>query len=311
MKLETFKEFIVVSETRSFTKAARRLYTTQPVLSSHIASLEKELGVALFDRTQNGLVLTGYGTIFLEEAKRMIAGYNRLVKRIENAKNGALCTLIVGYLQNDFGHIVPSMVRHFVRENPKVKVQLTSNNFDKLNSLFEKDAVDVALTMDLGQIEPDWDRIELESEPMLLAVSADSSFIGDDGERALSFDALADVPMILPDPNINGGYSEWLGRVFRLNGFMPLVEGYYHDGTSRIAQLSLCDCATIVTPRIASLHRNDIKTIPIIGKECRTNLVLVWKRDNVNPAVSAFAEVAREVYEELKPSFGFCGNAAS
>ena len=50
MNLKQLEAFVHVAESRSFSKAAKDLYLTQPTISAHISSLEKELNVRLFVR---------------------------------------------------------------------------------------------------------------------------------------------------------------------------------------------------------------------------------------------------------------------
>jgi DNA-binding transcriptional LysR family regulator len=73
MKTETLDEFIVLAKHSSFTSAAKELYISQPRLSSHISSLEKELGFRLFDRSGASLHLTHAGSVFLETAQKTLA----------------------------------------------------------------------------------------------------------------------------------------------------------------------------------------------------------------------------------------------
>lgn len=70
MQWETINEFIVLSRHLNFTAAAKELFITQPALSAHMASLEKEIGFSLFDRRKT-LQLTEQGRMFLEKAKKI------------------------------------------------------------------------------------------------------------------------------------------------------------------------------------------------------------------------------------------------
>jgi DNA-binding transcriptional LysR family regulator len=65
------KFLLVVGETGSFTKAARRLHTTQPTVSKRIDELEHRLGVVLIVRNKNGVLLTEAGRIAMERAAAM------------------------------------------------------------------------------------------------------------------------------------------------------------------------------------------------------------------------------------------------
>ena len=64
MDTRVLKYFLTVANTNNITKAAKQLHITQPTLSRQIMELEKELDVALFDRTQRQLQLTKAGVLF-------------------------------------------------------------------------------------------------------------------------------------------------------------------------------------------------------------------------------------------------------
>ncbi len=66
MDLNQLHQFLVVAETENITKAAQKLYITQPALSRAISRLESELEVNLFDRKTNALILNENGQIFLQ-----------------------------------------------------------------------------------------------------------------------------------------------------------------------------------------------------------------------------------------------------
>ena len=61
-----------IAETGSFSKAAKKLFLTQPNLSASIRDLEEELGVQLFERSNTGAKLTDDGHDFLKYAKRIL-----------------------------------------------------------------------------------------------------------------------------------------------------------------------------------------------------------------------------------------------
>ena len=61
MELKQLEAFVNVAETGSFSEAARRLYLTQPTVSAHVAALERELGIRLFERTTKALNLSADG----------------------------------------------------------------------------------------------------------------------------------------------------------------------------------------------------------------------------------------------------------
>src|SRR3954470_947812 len=73
MELRHLRAFLAVAQHRHFTHAARALGLAQPALSQHIAQLEDELGVRLFERTRRGALLTEPGRGLVPRAERVLA----------------------------------------------------------------------------------------------------------------------------------------------------------------------------------------------------------------------------------------------
>lgn len=81
MNLKQLEAFVRVSERRSFSKAAKELFLTQPTVSAHISSLEKELDARLFVRNTKEVDLSEEGKKLYEYAKQMV----NLERKIEDA----------------------------------------------------------------------------------------------------------------------------------------------------------------------------------------------------------------------------------
>ena len=81
MTIQQLKYIITISENGSLNKAAEVLFITQPSLTSAVRELEKELGIALFNRGGKGVTLTNDGTEFLQYARQVVAQYDRLLEK--------------------------------------------------------------------------------------------------------------------------------------------------------------------------------------------------------------------------------------
>lgn len=102
MKLTTLKYFVEVATEMSFTKAAEKLYISQPTLSRHIQELETELGVVLFKRRSHSLELTNEGQTVLTEASAILKQIDHLSHLFDasNRTKQAPTVLKIGYLAN-------------------------------------------------------------------------------------------------------------------------------------------------------------------------------------------------------------------
>ena len=101
MKLRNLIYFIEIEKYGNMSKAAEKLYVSQPALSKGMSELEKELGCQLFIRKASNIVLTEEGKRCLEYSKKIITLCNELPEYIKQKETKSLKVgyVIVGYLE--------------------------------------------------------------------------------------------------------------------------------------------------------------------------------------------------------------------
>jgi DNA-binding transcriptional LysR family regulator len=87
--------FVAVAEELHFTRAAEKMYVSQPALSKQIRMLERQLGAPLFHRGPHGVRLTPVGTALLPYARQALAAWDLGWEAAERAKSGQRATLIL------------------------------------------------------------------------------------------------------------------------------------------------------------------------------------------------------------------------
>ncbi len=90
MTNEKLEYLIMLAEEKNVTKAAKRLFITQPTLTTYITNLETNLGFKIFDRSRNPVLLTKAGMIYLEKMKRLLEEEHMLIENLrtfEHAQN--------------------------------------------------------------------------------------------------------------------------------------------------------------------------------------------------------------------------------
>src|SRR5260370_10722543 len=128
------KVFRTVADTLNFRQAAEALYLTQPAVTLQIKALEEELGVPLFDRTENRVALTEAGRILLKHAKKVetltaVARQElaRLVGEEEGDLSASASTTIAHYL-------LPHLLGALRRLNPRIRLSLLGANTETIVS---------------------------------------------------------------------------------------------------------------------------------------------------------------------------------
>lgn len=150
MKLSLMHEFIRLAANKNYSKTASELFMAQPVLSRHIASIEKELGVKLVERTTMSFALTDAGKIVLEDFKRILGDYQGLLDKLTTLDENFEGTLELGVLYYDFSFYVSKIAKAFREKYPHVKLVLRSYQPQHLERDLLEGNIDVAMLYGAG-----------------------------------------------------------------------------------------------------------------------------------------------------------------
>jgi DNA-binding transcriptional LysR family regulator len=124
MELRHLTHFVAVAEQGSFTRASEQLHIVQSAVSASIRSLERELGVELFQRTTQRVQLTDAGQVLLPEARRTLAAAAGARDAIDEVRGGVRGTVRLGTMQALRIVDVPRLLAVFHRNHPLVELQV-------------------------------------------------------------------------------------------------------------------------------------------------------------------------------------------
>lgn len=145
MDIELMREFVVFSRYLNFSKAAGKLNLAQPTLSSHVASMEKELGFELVHRGKR-LRLTPAGKRFCADAERLVADYNSTLstcRGIAAQKAGSITferPIKQGGIDREFDYLLLL----FQERNPAIAVRKQTTPDLSLRDILDTGAADAA-----------------------------------------------------------------------------------------------------------------------------------------------------------------------
>ncbi|WP_296361704.1 selenium metabolism-associated LysR family transcriptional regulator [Virgibacillus sp.] len=142
---ERLQTFIAVAEKNSFSEAAKKLFVTQPTITSQIKALEEELQTKLFERTTKTVKLTQSGEILLKYARNIVQLSNlarKEILKIEEKIYGDLkigCSLTIGE------YILPHFLKRFKEKYPLIHMQAKISNSTSIVHHIKDQVVHVGL----------------------------------------------------------------------------------------------------------------------------------------------------------------------
>src|ERR1700683_3288670 len=117
--------FVAVAEDLHFTRAAERLFTSQPALSKRIRVVERQLGAPLLDRGREVVRLTPVGEALLPHARGVLAAWDRGSAEAERAKSRQRATLVAGMsTRPGRGGLLPAIRSRSTDQHPEAAVEL-------------------------------------------------------------------------------------------------------------------------------------------------------------------------------------------
>lgn len=123
MNLKQLEAFARVAEAKSFSEAAKILYLTQPTVSAHVASLEKELGVCLLMRSTKEVSLTEEGEILYDYATQMLELEQQIRERFgSRKKEGAVLRIAASTIPSQY--LLPEIMVRFRERYPGVRLRV-------------------------------------------------------------------------------------------------------------------------------------------------------------------------------------------
>lgn len=142
MTIRHLTVFKAVCEEESITRAAKRLFMTQPAVSHVIADLEDRAGAPLFDRASRRLRLNQMGRQLYEKSCRVLEAYEELEKSMENLEQRT--ALRVGSSITIANFWLPGIISRFSKHAPDVPVEVAVDSAWRTSQRLEANEIDMA-----------------------------------------------------------------------------------------------------------------------------------------------------------------------
>lgn len=197
MDIAALQAFLAVAESGSFSRAAERVFLTQPAISKRIAALEQSLGTRLFDRIGRRVQLTEAGRTLLARSQRLLADLDDIRRSISNL-TGTISGELRFATSHHIGlHRLPAALQRFHLTYPQVRLDLRFMDSERACAAVAQGELELAVvTLPPKALHP-LTLTKVWDDPLDVVVAPDHPLAV---PGPLSAAVLLDYPAILPGP---------------------------------------------------------------------------------------------------------------
>jgi DNA-binding transcriptional LysR family regulator len=292
--------FLAAAQTQNFRKAADLCLVAQSALSRQIATLEDELGVALFTRKNKRVTLTAAGQNFALYVRNAMEQLQEGQQFLADLQTGQQGTILIGCIESLATAFLPALFTAFHQQYPHVRFKVRVNHTDELVMSVEQGEVELGLILD-PRLQSELLIIkELFRQPLHLLVSAQHP-LAQMKVAAVTLEQIMAEPLLLLDETSRMG--QITKRIFAQRGLLvhPLIEIESVEGLKEMVKQGIGVTLTLPALIRPSQIGNDLVLLPIIGLEETFIFALVYRR--IGPISRAAREFINIIIRQAASSF--------
>jgi len=293
LHFDELSAFVEVARWSSFSRAAEKLFVTQPAISAKIRSLEEEVGARLFDRSGGKVSLTAAGKAFQKYAEEALAARRAIIASLAEMERVPRGEIVVGANEATCLHILPEVFAQFKKQYPRVSVSISRLERAKiLESVIDN-------SVDFGVVALPVDDTRLTVVPIhrdeLVVIAPPRHPLARMAEVRL--EEMVKFPLLLPKV---GRTRDTIERLFAERRLKPEISMEL-DSSELLKRFVAAGVGVGFIARssvLEDVRAGVLKALPPSGAAIRRDLALAFRKDKaLSRAALAFIDIA----VKLKP----------
>jgi DNA-binding transcriptional LysR family regulator len=279
----------ILNQEKSLTKAAEKLFISQPALSYRIKALEKELGVPLFNRSKTGINLTVQGDYLVEFASKLQLQLLKMKDEISSIASEEIRGTINLGTSLVFAHYeLPMIIKQFHDIYPNIRFNVISGHSSKIFTMLNNQEVNVAIIR--GDFKWHEDSFVLFTEPICIA-----------SEKEIVIEELPDLPRVKfkTDPILYHQINQWWNERFTSEPKV-IIETSTTDTCLELIKVGM---GYTIVPNMGLKNFNGhIQPIHWLNGEAFTRKTNLFMRSQANalPVIKYFSDFVLDYYHNVK-----------
>lgn len=292
MELYQLRSFAAIAELGQLTRAAERLHVSQPAVSAQLKALEEKLGLALFERTATGMVLTPPGARLLKEAEKVLAAARDMQNVALSFKGELAGKASIGTLSDPNLTRIGEFINVALARHPLLEMELHQGVTGTALDQVRDGSLDASFYY--GELRYP-SVVGLPLRPLLFRVVAPAAWA--DRLRLSGWEQVAAMPWIIPPPI--SSHHQLAHALLQQHGVSPgrVVEA---DQEAVIASLVVSGVGIALMREEVAFEKAAAGEVCIWNDEkIETMLWFVTPRHRENdPVISALNEIQRDLWAQ-------------
>ena len=289
-ELAQLRCFTTVATELNFRRAAERLNMTQPPLSRQIQLLEHHLGVELFTRTTRSVTLTAAGRAFFIEAQTLLEHAQQAAIAARRFAEGDIGSVTISFVGSAVYEFLPRVIAEARLKQPHVKISLTEMNTYSQHEALRARRIDLGIVR-APLLQPGYETECLVREPFVLAVPSGHALAE---QASVTVEDLDAQPFLMYSHSAYPPFNELLTGMFRSARVAPQYVQWLGSSLTILALVN-AGMGLALVPRCATnVVFKNVTFRPIdLGEGVQSELHLIWRSGNDNPACTMLLEAIR------------------
>lgn len=298
MDFDQLVTFLEVAKLNSFSRAARKVYRSQPAVSAQIQQLEQECGTKLLERNSKSVQLTDAGRLFVPYAERLLELRREALKTLEDQGDTPQGVLSIGANEATCLYVLPDVFARFTKLYPSVQISIYRNFTHKIVERLEDGGLDIGIVT-LPVSSPKLTTHPIYRDRLMLMVAADSPLAK---MRSVPVSVAAEQPLIFPKTGYTRQVLDELFRPFsqlQIRMELPSVEMIKRFVAAGVG------VSVISESFVANeLKTKQVKLLPLKDVELHRELGVAYCNGTLSRAAKAFLDLVYKREQSVAQSAG-------
>lgn len=296
MELYQLRTFLTVADEGHLTRAAEKLFTSQPAVSSQIRALEEELGVRLFDRSPRGMTLTGAGNTLQEQARKIVNAARDFKMTAEGLRGTVTGELVFGLNNRPEILRLMEILRNLTADHPELRYEMVCGSSGVILQGLDEGSISI------GFFEGEHNNARLTAHHLVdveLCLAAPAAWAAD--LATPDWTKLAEKPWIFGSPTCS--YSQTIQNICQEHG-VQLRQRFKTNEDLTVLNLVADGLAMTLTAR-AQVEASCLQDKIIILPHFRASVPLQIGYQTARagePAIAAVRDEVLRVWQNAHPT---------